>query len=103
MILNSFLPTPVASYQWAREVHRCILPYAAAGEPEAADSAAWALEGADALLVVTEWKEIRNPDFEAIKAALKEPVIFDGRKLYEPALMKSLGIHYQGVGRGAAA
>ncbi len=68
-------------------------------------AAGWmqALEGADALLVVTEWKEIRNPDFEAIKAALKEPVIFDGRNLYEPALMKSLGIHYQGVGRGEAA
>ncbi len=62
-----------------------------------------ALEGADALLVVTEWKEIRNPDFDAIKLALKEPVIFDGRNLYEPALMKSLGIHYSGVGRGEAA
>ncbi|MBA4175637.1 MAG: UDP-glucose 6-dehydrogenase [Leptothrix sp. (in: Bacteria)] len=59
-----------------------------------------ALEGADALLVVTEWKEIRNPDFDAIKSALKDAVIFDGRNLYEPALMKSLGIHYQGVGRG---
>ncbi|MDO9091410.1 MAG: UDP-glucose/GDP-mannose dehydrogenase family protein [Rubrivivax sp.] len=59
-----------------------------------------ALEGADALLVVTEWKEIRNPDFEAIKLALKDPIIFDGRNLYEPALMKSLGIHYQAVGRG---
>ncbi len=62
-----------------------------------------ALEGADALLVVTEWKEIRNPDFDAIKLALKEPVIFDGRNLYEPALMKSLGIHYSAVGRGEAA
>jgi len=61
-----------------------------------------ALEGADALLVVTEWKEIRNPDFDAIKQALKEPVIFDGRNLYEPALMKSLGIHYSAVGRGEA-
>ncbi|MDP3225855.1 MAG: UDP-glucose/GDP-mannose dehydrogenase family protein [Rubrivivax sp.] len=59
-----------------------------------------ALEGADALLVVTEWKEIRNPDFEAIKLALKDPIIFDGRNLYEPALMKSLGIHYHAVGRG---
>jgi UDPglucose 6-dehydrogenase len=61
-----------------------------------------ALEGADALLVVTEWKEIRNPDFDAIKGALKEPVIFDGRNLYEPALMKSLGIHYSGWGGEAA-
>jgi UDPglucose 6-dehydrogenase len=49
-----------------------------------------ALEGADALLVVTEWKEIRNPDFDAIKATLKQPVILDGRNLYEPALMKTV-------------
>jgi UDPglucose 6-dehydrogenase len=62
-----------------------------------------ALEGADALLVVTEWKEIRNPDFESIKATLRDPVIFDGRNLYEPKLMKSLGIHYHAVGRGEAA
>ena len=53
--------------------------------------------------MVTEWKEIRNPDFDAIKLALKEPVVLDGRNLYEPALMKSLGIHYSGVGRGVAA
>jgi len=62
-----------------------------------------ALEGADALLLVTEWKEIRNPDFDAIKATLKDAVIFDGRNLYEPALMKALGIHYQAVGRGQTA
>jgi UDPglucose 6-dehydrogenase len=73
-----------------------------AGTPrlEFVDSWAQALQGADALLVVTEWKEIRNPDFDAIKAALKEPLIFDGRNLYDPQLMKSLGIYYQGVGRG---
>jgi UDPglucose 6-dehydrogenase len=66
------------------------------------DSAAAALQGADALLVVTEWKEFRNPDFDAIKAALKQPEIFDGRNLYEPALMRALGIAYHGVGRGDA-
>jgi len=66
-------------------------------------SAAAALEGADALLVVTEWKEFRNPDFDGIKAALKEPVIFDGRNLYDPALMRSLGIVHLGVGRGSLA
>jgi len=60
-----------------------------------------ALEGADALLVVTEWKEFRNPDFEAIRAALKEPVIFDGRNLYDPIMMRSVGIEYSGIGRGA--
>ena len=65
------------------------------------DTAAAALEGADALLVVTEWKEFRNPDFDAIKAALKEPVIFDGRNLFDPALMRSLGIVHLAVGRAA--
>jgi UDPglucose 6-dehydrogenase len=58
-----------------------------------------ALEGADALVVVTEWKEFRNPDFGDIKAALKQPLIFDGRNLYEPALMKDLGIEYVPTGR----
>ena len=67
------------------------------------DSAAAALEGADALLVVTEWKEFRNPDFDAIKAALKQPVILDGRNLYDPQLMRAMGIEYSGVGRGLAA
>jgi UDPglucose 6-dehydrogenase len=61
-----------------------------------------ALEGADALLVLTEWKEFRNPDFDLIKSALKQPVILDGRNLYEPALMQAFGIDYVGIGRGAA-
>jgi UDPglucose 6-dehydrogenase len=64
------------------------------------DSQAAALAGADALLVVTEWKEFRNPDFDAIKAALKQPVVFDGRNLYDPALMRMMGIEYRGIGRG---
>jgi UDPglucose 6-dehydrogenase len=59
-----------------------------------------ALEGADALLVVTEWKEFRNPDFEFIKATLKQSVILDGRNLYDPALMRTMGIDYAGIGRG---
>jgi UDPglucose 6-dehydrogenase len=58
-----------------------------------------ALEGADALVIVTEWKEFRNPDFDHIKSALKEPFIFDGRNLYDPQLMKSLGIRYEAIGR----
>ena len=60
-----------------------------------------ALQGADALLVVTEWKEFRNPDFDAIKASLKQPLIFDGRNLYDPALMQMLGITYRAIGRAA--
>jgi UDPglucose 6-dehydrogenase len=59
-----------------------------------------ALEGADALLIVTEWREFRTPDFDGIKAALKQPLILDGRNLYEPALMHDLGIEYVGIGRG---
>ncbi|MCY4753347.1 UDP-glucose dehydrogenase family protein [Pelomonas aquatica] len=59
-----------------------------------------ALQGADALLIVTEWKEFRTPDFDAIKGTLKAPVVFDGRNLYDPKLMKALGIEYRGIGRG---
>ncbi len=59
-----------------------------------------ALEGADALLIVTEWKEFRTPDFDLIKSMLKQPVVFDGRNLYEPGLMQIMGIEYQGIGRG---
>jgi UDPglucose 6-dehydrogenase len=58
-----------------------------------------ALENADALVVVTEWKVFRSPDFEAIKAKLKQPVIFDGRNLYEPALVRASGIEYFPIGR----
>ena len=65
------------------------------------DHQADALQGADALLVITEWKEFRNPDFDLIKATLKQPLILDGRNLYEPALMQALGIDYVGIGRGA--
>ena len=60
------------------------------------------LHGADALVVVTEWKEFKCPDFEGMVAALKQPVVFDGRNLYEPALMAGHGIEYHGVGRGAS-
>lgn len=61
-----------------------------------------ALDGADALVVVTEWKEFKSPDFEAIKSRLKSPLIFDGRNLYDPALMRASGIDYVGIGRGNA-
>jgi UDPglucose 6-dehydrogenase len=64
-----------------------------------AASPADALAAADALVVVTEWKEFRNPDFDAIKAALRQPLIFDGRNIYEPALMREYGIEYHAIGR----
>jgi len=66
-------------------------------------SAQAALEGADALLIVTEWREFRTPDFDHIKATLKQPLVLDGRNLYEPELMRSLGIDYVGIGRGVRA
>lgn len=58
-----------------------------------------ALSGADALVIVTEWKAFRSPDFEQVKAALKMPIIFDGRNLYEPQTMVDSGIEYHGIGR----
>ena len=63
------------------------------------ESAEAALEGADALAIVTEWKEFRTPDFDTIKARLRSPLIFDGRNLYEPQLMKSFGFEYHCIGR----
>ncbi|MCW7537295.1 UDP-glucose/GDP-mannose dehydrogenase family protein [Aquabacterium sp. A7-Y] len=64
-----------------------------------ATSGAAALEGAHALVIVTEWKEFRTPDFDALRSALADKVVFDGRNLYEPELMKTLGIEYHGIGR----
>ncbi|EML1595756.1 UDP-glucose/GDP-mannose dehydrogenase family protein [Burkholderia cenocepacia] len=58
-----------------------------------------AVTGADALVIVTEWKEFRSPDFTRLKAELKAPVIFDGRNLYEPDAMAELGIDYYAIGR----
>src|SRR5229473_807195 len=58
-----------------------------------------ALKDADALLILTEWNEFRHPNFQRIKAELKEPVIFDGRNLYDPDLMKALDLRYYSIGR----
>ncbi len=58
-----------------------------------------ALEAADALIIVTEWKEFRSPDFEAIKGRLKNALIFDGRNLYDPQLVRGMGIDYYAIGR----
>jgi UDPglucose 6-dehydrogenase len=58
-----------------------------------------ALEGADALVVVTEWNEYRHPDFARIKATLRRPVLIDGRNLYEPSKMRALGFTYDCIGR----
>ncbi|QRM20133.1 nucleotide sugar dehydrogenase [Dechloromonas sp. TW-R-39-2] len=58
-----------------------------------------ALDKADALVIVTEWKEFRSPDFDAIKQSLKNPVIFDGRNLYDPKFVRDSGIEYFAIGR----
>lgn len=63
-----------------------------------ADSAVAALDGADALVLVTEWREFKSPDFDAMRARLTAPVFFDGRNLFDPALMRSLGIEYHAIG-----
>lgn len=58
-----------------------------------------ALKGADALLIVTEWKEFRSPDFAQIRATLKQPVVFDGRNLYESSMLAGSGLEYHPIGR----
>ena len=64
-----------------------------------AESPMAALDGADALLIVTEWKAFRSPDFEDIKRRLKAPLVFDGRNLYDPATLRAAGIEYHAIGR----
>lgn len=64
------------------------------------DSAFEALEGADALIVVTEWKQFRSPDFTRIRQALGDAVVFDGRNLYDPREIEAAGLAYYGIGRG---
>jgi UDPglucose 6-dehydrogenase len=64
------------------------------------DSATQALQGADALVVVTEWKQFRSPDFAALRATLGDGVVFDGRNLYHPDEVEAAGLAYYGIGRG---
>src|SRR6185369_17883192 len=66
---------------------------------EYASSPMAALDGADALVVVTEWKEFRSPDFDAIRGKLKLPLVFDGRNLYDPAQVRASGLEYFAIGR----
>ncbi|HVY22037.1 MAG TPA: UDP-glucose/GDP-mannose dehydrogenase family protein [Steroidobacteraceae bacterium] len=65
-----------------------------------ADSASGAVQGADALAIVTEWREFRSPEFDELKKQLKQPVIFDGRNLYDPSLVRQFGFKYFAIGRG---
>jgi UDPglucose 6-dehydrogenase len=61
-----------------------------------------AADGADALLIATEWQEFRSPDFDRLKTLLRAPLIFDGRNLYDPALLSRFGVDYVAIGRGRA-
>jgi UDPglucose 6-dehydrogenase len=58
-----------------------------------------ACEGADGLVLVTEWNEFRNPDYQRIRSLLRRPVVFDGRNIFNPALLRELGFDYFGIGR----
>ena len=64
------------------------------------EQAGEALQGADALVVVTEWKQFRSPDFAKLKATLRDGAVFDGRNLYDPAEVDAAGLAYYGIGRG---
>jgi UDPglucose 6-dehydrogenase len=61
-----------------------------------------AADGSDALVILTEWQEFRSPDFERLKELLKSPLIFDGRNLYDPAMVNRFGLSYYAIGRGKA-
>ena len=69
---------------------------------ELCDKAYTAIEGADALVIITEWQEFRSPDFALLKKKLADAVIFDGRNLYEPETVEALGLQYYAIGRGRA-
>jgi UDPglucose 6-dehydrogenase len=83
-----------------REAERLYPRECASGSLTLCRSPLEAVEGAEALVIVTEWQEFRSPDFEALKARLKQPVILDGRNLYDPDRLKSLGFKYFAIGRG---
>jgi UDPglucose 6-dehydrogenase len=76
-----------------------------ANEPQAlerirfSDTPMEALRDVDALVIVTEWKAFRSPDFDQMKSLLKAPLIFDGRNLFEPETMADAGFEYHGIGR----
>lgn len=96
--VQAFDPVAIEEARKAIQVDLAANPAAAMRIRFASDQAA-ALIGADALVVVTEWKSFRSPDFAALGAALREPVIFDGRNLYDPAELTQRGFIYYAIGR----
>ncbi|MEO8599470.1 MAG: UDP binding domain-containing protein, partial [bacterium] len=90
----------------AEDEARRVLALDLANEPallknlQFADKSMETVQGADALIIVTEWKAYRSPNWTSLKAAMKTPVIFDGRNLYEPQAMQESGMQYAAIGRG---
>jgi UDPglucose 6-dehydrogenase len=74
--------------------------YPSEGRLKLCEAAYGALDGADALVIITEWQEFRSPDFAEIKDKLTDGVIFDGRNLYEPDMVENFGLQYYAIGRG---
>ena len=92
--------TKVRAYDPAA-LNECLSIYGERDDLTLCSSANEALQGADALTIITEWQEFRSPDLMQIKETLRDPVIVDGRNLYNPNLMKDLGFTYYAIGRGA--
>jgi UDPglucose 6-dehydrogenase len=84
------------------EAHRHYPDQVATGALVLCDAEEDALEGAEALVICTEWRAFRSPDWDAVKAALKRPVVFDGRNIHDPDRMAKEGITYFGIGLGAS-
>ena len=100
---NSRPPAPRSHPLERRPRRECLLPPTARKHAQTlllANKPMQAVQGADALIIVTEWKAYRSPNWTALRAAMKAPVIFDGRNLYEPQAMQSSGMHYVAIGRG---
>lgn len=89
---------PIATQNVRKALPRAL---ADSGQVAFCDEQYDALEGSDALLLVTEWKQFRNPDFELMKRRLHTPIIFDGRNQYDPRDVRSAGFEYYGIGRGS--
>lgn len=82
-------------------MHETSRIYGNKAELELVDSPEQALDGANALIIMTEWNVFRSPDFQVIKSRLSNPVIFDGRNIYNPDLMREIGFCYYSIGRQA--
>jgi UDPglucose 6-dehydrogenase len=93
-------PACAPTIRWRATRRGACMPTAARRPADVLQGAYEAAQGAEALLIATEWKEFRSPDYDRLKSLLLQPLIFDGRNLYDPALMQRLGFEYFAIGRG---